>query len=99
MYKTKMVRKHRDLGIKEMVIFPTLTILNDKSCKEKFPKNIAISWAIKNMRLHNDYDNFFIDYFYPAYDSNGNEIERYKVRLLANTDQYAQSDVINETII
>jgi len=84
-------------GSREVLKFPSLTILHNDKYKN-FPEDQAIKWA-RNLMISDDnayYDGFFMDYYYPCYDDDGNDVDRYKVRLFGTIPGYFESEGIDE---
>ena len=85
---------------RDILKFPTLTIHHDDGC-EKFPIDKAVMWA-RNLMIRDDnahYDGFFMDYSYPCHDDDGNEVDRYKVRLVGTIPGRFKSEGIDEIIL
>ncbi len=103
-----MIFKEKFISSNESVLeFPTLTIsgqINPFEIEEPsgyFPFEKAVKWARKLMlKKENDhYHQFYLEYYYPANDYYGNEIDAFYFVLKGSVPEVVYGEGIDETTI
>ena len=82
--------------------FPTLTICEGQVMGEvsgNFPLKEAVEWARKLMLEEENYHKFYLEYYYPSHDHDGNEINAYTFALLGTIPEVVYGEGINEITI